>query len=329
MLGYRRADLLDKAWNSFRASASGPVELVLVLNGATQEVKALADSWRRAESFPCLTVETEARRPGAARNLGVREARAPIILFLDDDIESFQDLAAAVREIFRDPEVKAAGGANLTPPGSGALERAVGALMQTFFGAASMRERYRSGSERRAGEHALILCNLAVRKCVFEEQGGFALHLLSNEENLLLQRLEATGAKLVHSPRLAVYHRRRNSWRGTWEQAAKYGGGRAQNLLILPASFRALYLIPAIFLLYLALSPLLAAQWGAIALAPLALYGAIAVAHGIAGFLARRDPAYLLLPLLFPFVHCAYGFGFLRACLTWGPRRKKLVEHAA
>lgn len=305
------------------------MELVLVLNGATPEVKALAEQWLRQEEFPCRIVETEARRPGAARNLGVREARAPIVLFLDDDIECFQDLGASVLEIFRDPEVKAAGGANLTPPGSGILERASGILMQTYFGAASMRERYRAGTERNAGEHALILCNLAVRRDVFEEQGGFALHLLSNEENLLLQRLEAMGAKLVHSPRLAVYHRRRDSWAGTWEQAAKYGGGRAQNLLILPASFRFLYLIPALFLLYLAFCPFLFLKWGLGALTPLALYVGLALGYAFIDLFRAKDPACLLLPILFPFIHCAYGFGFLRACLTWGLRRKKLIEHAA
>lgn len=219
----------------------------------------------------------------------------------------------------------AAGGANLTPPESGALERATGAVMQTYFGAASMRARYRSGVERVAGEHGLILCNLAVRKAVFDAQGGFAPRLVSNEENLLLQRLEADGAKLLHSPRLAVYHRRRDSWRGVAEQAAKYGGGRAQNILLLPASFRLLYLVPALFLCYLAAFPFASAWLGPVVALPAALYAILAFAHGAAGFARSRDRAYLLLPLVFPVVHLAYGFGFLRACLGWGLRRKKLA----
>jgi glycosyltransferase involved in cell wall biosynthesis len=325
MLGHKSAELLARAVNSIRAHSPASWELVLVLNGALEPVRKQAELWLKDADFPLLVVEIEGKRPGAARNVGVKEARAPLLLFLDDDIECFQDLVAASIELFRDPKLQAAGGANLTPPASGPLERASGILMQSYFGAANMRARYKSGLQREAGEHALILCNLAVRKDSFEAKGGFAQGLVSNEENLLLQQMELEGAKLLHSPRLAVYHRRRDTWLGTAQQAAKYGAGRAQNLLVYPTSFRFLYLLPAAFLIYLLTLPLSFFCLGAIALFPAALYLLLSFWHTVWEFFSKRDAALLLLPLLYPLVHLSYGVGFFRAMFRWGFCRKKLA----
>ncbi|MGZ3710565.1 MAG: glycosyltransferase, partial [Bdellovibrionota bacterium] len=235
MLGFRRGDLLARAIASFRSHNSlSNWELVLVLNGASPEVKELGETLLHTADFPLLLIEASGRRPGAARNLGVARARGSLLLFLDDDIECFQDIGKAALELFQNPSLMAAGGANLTPPGSGRMERAAGYVLGSRLGAASMSARYRNMAAGKSNEHALILCNLAVRREAFSAQGGFATHLISNEENVLLQQLEREGHELWHSPRLAVFHRRRDNWRGTLEQAAKYGAGRAQNLLLLP-----------------------------------------------------------------------------------------------
>ncbi|MGZ3652867.1 MAG: glycosyltransferase, partial [Bdellovibrionota bacterium] len=267
---------------------------------------------------------------GAARNAGVSASRAPLLFFLDDDIECFQDLVGAALELFSDQTLDAAGGANLTPPDSGALERATGGVMASWFGAASMRRRYRISKEGNEDEHGLILCNLAVRKALFLREKGFASHLISNEENVLLQRLTASGARLWTSPRLAVFHRRRATWAGLCSQAAKYGAGRAQNLLLAPESWKPLYLAPPLFSLYLISLPLL--LWiepRSVTLAPLLLYAAVAFTLSAARTVMERDPAQLAGLAVYPCVHFSYGLGFARAMLAWIGRRQELREHAA
>jgi hypothetical protein len=334
IIGHRRADLLTEAIKSVVTNSSpGSFELILILNGVEEagcyEVSQVADQLLRANQFPLAVVNILESRPGEARNFGVRAARSPLLFFLDDDIECFQDIVQAAIKLFRNPSIQAAGGANLTPPNSGALERATGGVMASIFGAASMHRRYKLGKEGPENEHGLILCNLAIRRAVFETERGFASHLISNEENVLLQRLTEKGGGLWSSPRLAVFHRRRGTWQGLCSQAAKYGAGRAQNLLLAPETLNPLYFLPLLFLSYLLLLPVLAVALNITAFLPLTAYFGLSAVHAFTLAILKRDSAHLLALAVFPCVHLAYGIGFLRALFSWGLRRKKLAENLA
>lgn len=278
-------------------------------------------------SFPLLVAEVAEQRPGSARNVGVQHSRAPLVLFLDDDVECFQDIAAATLDLMRGPGIDAVGGANLTPPASSALERVTGYALASWAGAGAMRERYRVRPEGPSDEHGLILCNLAVRKEAFVRQKGFRARLISNEENVLLQSLQLEGARLWSSPRLAVYHRRRGTWTDLGRQATKYGAGRAQNILLLPRSTRWFYFLPAAFVAYLISLPAWLALAGPVAGLPCLFYGCLLGLGSVGSLYRHRDPAAVMLPAVCLWIHLAYGLGFTRAAFFWAPRRALLVEH--
>lgn len=326
MIGHSRADFLARAISSLVAhSPNAGWEMILIVNGGSPAVKNYAEELQRRASFPLKLVEISESLPGAARNYGVKAARGPILFFLDDDIECFQDILSAAMHLFRDPLLQAAGGANLTPPGSSALARTTGGVMSTWLGAASMSRRYRVTVEGHANEHDLILCNLAVRKSIFDREQGFAIHLVSNEENVLLQRLSAKGSKLWSSPKLAVFHHRRDTWFDLCYQAAKYGGGRAQNLRLLPETISVVYFLPMFLLAYLLLVPLSFIWLDWLALLPLFFYFGTALLFST--YLAIRcvDVAQFMGALVFPAIHISYGVGFLRRyffdpAIVWAQR---------
>src|SRR5687767_12137592 len=90
MIGHRRADLLSRAIESVATHSRGaPWEMVLIINGGgagkSRSVDELATSLLAAERFPLAVVRIPECRPGAARNFGVKVARAPLLFFLDDD----------------------------------------------------------------------------------------------------------------------------------------------------------------------------------------------------------------------------------------------------
>jgi GT2 family glycosyltransferase len=321
MIGHRSVDMLSRAIRSLTQHSMGNWELVLVVNGDSPAVGDFATSLLHSEHFPLAVVRISERRPGAARNAALRVARAPVLLFLDDDIECFQDITGATAALFEDQSLMAAGGANLTPPESGALERATGGVMSSFWGAAWMSRRYRLTKEGEADEHSLILCNLAIRKEVFQSEDGFNSQLISNEENVLLQRLALKGARLLSSPSLAVYHRRRKTWRGVCSQASKYGSGRAQNLFLVPESLSILYFLPLFLTLYSLALPTLVGNFGLAATYPLIFYFALAIGSGSLRAFSSRDFAQLLGVLVMPAVHVSYSCGFMRVPIAWAWRR--------
>ena len=327
ILGYKNVNWLKTTVDSFVHTAQSPGwELIVVLNGAHEKVKFQCVEWIGQNLWPLSVLEVSSQRPGAARNFAMEAARGEIYLFLDDDILCFQDLVAALVRIFSDPLVSAAGGGNLTPPGSSALQRANGYVMASYLGAASMSARYRILPEQAVGEHELILCNLAFRRGTFGH--GFVRHLISNEENVLLQNMAQSGMKMVHSPDLAVYHRRRENLAGIWEQSGKYGGGRMQNILLLPKTFRFLYLFPALFVLFLPICFILSFYFPWLLLFPL-LYLVLAAELTILTFTRTYDCAVIWIMILLPWIHMAYGWGSWRVMGSLLVERKKFQQVAA
>lgn len=322
ILVHHRLELLKLCLESLENHVfSEDWELLLILNDASLEV----ENWLRAYSvetkLPIRMHVVQPSRPGAARILGANYASGDVILFLDDDIELFQDIVSECKILFSDPSIAAAGGANLTPKTSVPLARASGYAMASYLGAASMSQRYFvQNAQYFANEHSLILCNLAVRKDNFKKY-SFPRHFVSNEENILLQQLENSGAKLICSPLLAVYHHRRSTVRGLAEQNFKYGMGRAQNILAYPLSISALYFLPMFFLFshfFLNKFPLL-----------FFIYGILIFTQTMVELFRSRDTkAIILLPLVFYITHIFYGIGFFVGLISWAWRKRVLCETA-
>lgn len=323
LLGHRNGAWLRRAVNSLLAFCPHDAEILLVVNGGDTQVLAAAETLQAEAASAGVALSWVVQpelRPGAARAAGVARARGAVLLFLDDDVICFQDLFAPAREIFLDPAVVAAGGPNLTPPVSTAWQKAGGWMLESFLGAAAMRARYAPLAARRpASEHDLILCNLFVRRSAFS-RSGFPAVFVSNEENYLLQSLEAEGGQLVADPGLAVYHERRPGLEGVFRQGMKYGQGRAQNLLLRPETFHPFYFAPACLLLTLLFLPW---AW------PLfAIYAGLVAASTAAIFFRQRDSAALLLPLLYGAMHLGYGIGFFTAFFRWFGRKHELAKMA-
>jgi hypothetical protein len=80
-------------------------ELVLVDNGSTDDTPRVLAEFAAAAPFPVTVVREP--RPGlaAARNAGVAAARAPLLLFIDDDCYPAADFVDRWIEVFDDPRV--------------------------------------------------------------------------------------------------------------------------------------------------------------------------------------------------------------------------------
>lgn len=87
---YQRRASLERVLEGLAAQrgfAPEVVETIVVLDGGSDDSPAMLDAWVRAARLPGLRWRRrENAGQAAARHAGVLEARAPVVLFLDDDV---------------------------------------------------------------------------------------------------------------------------------------------------------------------------------------------------------------------------------------------------
>jgi GT2 family glycosyltransferase len=261
----------------------------------------------------------EGTNPSRQRNEAVQQASGEIIYFLDDDSQVVPDCLQRIVEHFRDPQVVAVGGPSLTPDGDSLLQRAIGAVLSSPLGAGGVRNRYQSvGVVRETNERELILCNLAVRREAFLACNGFDERLYPNEENEFLDRLVASGGRLLHDPQLAVERSQRPHLAAFVKQMFRYGRGRARQTRM--AGFSGLMPFAPLGLVFYVVSLLLWREplWRL----PLGAYAAACLLCGLRAAVKARNPLFVvLLPALFPLLHLANGIGLLAGFLLPLPRQ--------
>ncbi len=192
-----------------RLLVSPECELVVIDNGSTDGTSQILSDFLRSTKGNVRALREP--RPGlsAARNRAVREARGELLYFLDDDAVPTAGWLDAYIDVFRQPDVAAAGGP-VEPAFDGPLPAW---LDQRFLP-------YLSAWDRGATSIDLFYnelprgANMAFRRAYFELYGDFleqlgrrGASLRSCEEVELCLRLERGGERIVYAPGASVRHR--------------------------------------------------------------------------------------------------------------------------
>lgn len=189
---------LDALMPMLAGVGPGRVEVVVVDNGSTGEAVGALDALRAAR--PGLRIVTETRKGAAmARNRGVAETTASLILFLDCDcVPAPGWLATALAVAGRGDLV---GGTvtmfDETPPPRSAAE-----AFETVFAFDTKAYIERDGFS--------VTANLVTRRAVFEAVGPLIPGL--SEDIEWCRRATGKGYSLVHAPELVVAHPTRSDW---------------------------------------------------------------------------------------------------------------------
>lgn len=255
--------------------------------------------------------------PSRQRNLAAREATGDILYFLDDDSQvSPENLDECIR-CMSDPLAAVVGGPSLTPSDDTWLQQLFGHALSSSFGSGGVTNRYRvRGITRKTTDKELILCNLAVKRSIFSDSGGFNESLYPNEENEFLERVTSAGFSLIYSPSFHVFRSQRQSLPAFVRQMFNYGRGRAQQSLI-TGRYPATSFIPLFFLAYL-VSALMCIKY-VLLLLPLVLYVSIGFASSCSVFFRTGLWYTLLLPAIYLHMHIANGLGLLWGLINGKP----------
>jgi cellulose synthase/poly-beta-1,6-N-acetylglucosamine synthase-like glycosyltransferase len=183
--------------------------------------------------------------PGAARNAGLHAAAAEIVVFIDDDCLPAPTWLQEILAAFTDPSVDGVGG-RIAPLGSPGLITSFitdnnpwvplpASLLRSYNRWYRLLLYLRSvaRTSREPDEDELFAVaggNMAFRRSVLEEVGGFDSSLTVSEETDLCWRLHRrpAGARLVYRRPAEVSHQFTASLRGILRRARWYGQGTAR-----------------------------------------------------------------------------------------------------
>lgn len=156
---------------------------------------------------------------------------------------------------------------------------------------------------------------VAYRRRVFERVGLFDQRFDACEDVEFNQRVHDAGLSCYFEPRLKVVYHPRGHWKALFTQLGRYGCGRARLAAKQPKSLTLPALVPPLWVLWLAVGPLLCLLvpllwwvYGGL----LALYLATVLAFSLK--LGRRKPlpVAVRIPLVFVGIHFGFAWGFWR-----------------
>ena len=206
---YNRAAMLERTLLSLFSQRTDDAnfEIIVVDNNSSDRTGELVESLK-AQSPVTLRYLRETQQGNAyARNTGIDQAQAPIIAFLDDDCVADENWVSTIKTTFdRAPEISFVGGRVLpmweTEPPSWLTTAHWAPLALLDYG----------GDELAIGgspPRGLLTANLAVRKNVFAEVGGFSPALQrvkggigSLEDHEFLLRMCRGGNRGIFLPEL-------------------------------------------------------------------------------------------------------------------------------
>jgi GT2 family glycosyltransferase len=209
---YNRADLLDDCLRHLARQQFSPRDEVVVAdNGSTDHTAVVVA--RHARRFPAALTRIAVPTPGKSHAVAaaLRVASGDIVAFTDDDVNVSDEWLTELKQQLSDPRVGLAGGpveprwarrspAWLQLAGHQRLGAPLGLL---DYGAAAAP----------LGERTLLGANMAVRRAVVQQVGGYATHLgklrgtlLSGEDHEFCQRIQAAGYGARYVPGARVFH---------------------------------------------------------------------------------------------------------------------------
>jgi len=185
-------------------------ELLLIDNNLKDKTSEVARSFEK--EFPRIVRYIKEEKIGLsyARNRGIEESRGDIIAFADDDVFFSKNWLKGIENGFKNNRDFFCLGGRVTPHFDDGRPSWIDNSLLCIYGVTTFGEY----EKEIKFPYVPIGCNMAFKKIVFDQLGGFNIllgrqagKLLSNEEKYFFKRIYNAGVKTIYIPDVQVFHR--------------------------------------------------------------------------------------------------------------------------
>ncbi len=298
------------------------LEALLVDSASTDDTRRVMEEFKARAPFDVQVLDNPKRWLASGINVALKAAAGEAIIRLDAHARMPADfLQNNLRALERGEDI--VGGCVAGGEPDGAWESVLRTVdTSRFCGGAAP---FRNGGEAR---YVDTLAYALYRREVYDAVGLYDERLRRTEDNDMHYRMHMAGYKFYFSPEIMSYHAARSTLRGQLKQ--KWGNGYwiGRTMRIQPRCFAPRHLVPAAFVIALALGVLALpfCPWPlALLLAAYLLCDLAFAVQGARGQSHGRLLALFTLPFLFPAVHIVYGMGTICGLLV---RPERDASHA-
>ena len=310
------------------------VSKCLELDYKDYEILILPDSGITQEdilSHPRLRIiPTGDVTPPKKRDIGAKEAEGEILAFLDDDAYPKKNWLKEAVSIFKESEkFGCICGPAVTPEDDSILQKGSGLVYASPLVSGNHNFRYVPGTRKEVFDFPS--CNFLIRKELFSAVGGFDKSFWPGEDTFLCLKVLEAEKKMIYSPKVLVYHHRRNLFKGHLNQIKSYALHRGYFAKKYPkTSLRFEYFIPSLFVIVLltgGISSLSSSLASGIYSLILTMYLIFILASSLSLVFAAKESRINRIKLLFLTIsgifltHITYGIYFIKGLLA-----KKMPE---
>jgi len=288
----------------------GPLEIILALGPSRDRTNEIASKLASQDNRVKL-LDSPTGKTAAGLNLALTASKSPVVVRVDGHAQIPSNYISLIVEILNKTGAVNVGGV-MAAVGTTAFERAVAGAMRSPLGVGA--SRFHTGGE--AGEVDTVYLG-AFRREALIAIGGFDERFTRAQDWELNFRLRENGGVIYFDPRLHVTYRPRSSVGALAKQYFEYGRWRRVVSRRHSGTINYRYLAPPFALLGFSTSIVLGVLLSSIFFIPALVYLLFVVLASLK--ISTSVGEYLLLLVVIPTMHFAWGAGFISSPKTLVP----------
>jgi len=247
---YNRPEEIDELLASISAQEyDEPIEVCIVEDGSSEKSDLIINKYTSELSIQYF--ETENTGPGSSRNYGMTKATGNYFIILDSDVILPNNYLAEITKQLEKKYTDAFGGPDAAHSSFSVLQKAINYSMTSFLTTGGIR-----GNKKSVGKFQPRSFNMGLSQKAFDITKGFS-NMRAGEDIDLSFRLWEQGLETQLIDAAYVYHKRRNSFLGFFQQTFAFGAARPKLNRMYPETVKLTYWFPCIFIIGFDISILL------------------------------------------------------------------------